>query len=227
MTRGNSLGTFSSAALLLPPAAPLDRNSRHMKKDQQEQNLLYFVLKRLIENMAGSTTAVAFKWLDLLEKEFDKSYVSLDQHLAAVLRILREEEEAIDAYDAQRKLLSNMAQCFVQLSHKAQSIFQTNAKLEAELVHAREEMSKSKATMTKVDSEKKYLICCLQSALLENHKLKASANGGPLTEEQENEICGGIQVNFCFVFGFFFAKSQESSASKQIQVLIEKGKVLS
>ena len=29
-----------------------------------------------------------------------------------------------DDYEIQRKLLSNMAQCFVQLSHKAQTIFQ-------------------------------------------------------------------------------------------------------
>ena len=116
----------------------------------------------LVSKMSGSagcTSAVAFKWLDLLEKEFDKSYVGLDQQLACGMRLAQrlgatEEaaEDAMDAYDAQRKLLSNMAQCFVQLAHKATTIAQTNAKLEAELVHCREEMTKAKATLSKVDS---------------------------------------------------------------------------
>jgi hypothetical protein len=35
--------------------------------------------------------AIAFRWLDILEKEFDKSYVGLDHQLAQVLSI-REED---------------------------------------------------------------------------------------------------------------------------------------
>ena len=35
--------------------------------------------------------AIAFRWLDILEKEFDKSYVGLDHQLAQVLNI-REED---------------------------------------------------------------------------------------------------------------------------------------
>ena len=35
--------------------------------------------------------AVAFRWLDILEKEFDKSYVALDHHLSQILAI-REED---------------------------------------------------------------------------------------------------------------------------------------
>ena len=68
--------------------------------------------------MAGSTSAVGFKWLDILEKEFDKSYVGLDHHLETVLNIMRDEnpDDAVPAYEAQRKLLSNMAQCFVQVA---------------------------------------------------------------------------------------------------------------
>ena len=60
-----------------------------------------------------------------------------------------------------------------QLTHKSQTIAQSNAKLEAELIHCREEASKAKATAAKAEAEKNYLICCLQSALLENHRLKA------------------------------------------------------
>lgn len=66
-----------------------------------------------------------------------------------------------------RRLLSNLGQCFVQvenifsvihdthlesifnfqLVHKSQTIFQTNAKLEAELLHLREELSVAQATL--------------------------------------------------------------------------------
>jgi len=159
--------------------------------------------------MTSTTAGAGFKWLDILEKEFDKSYVGLDSHLDSVLQIMREEnpEEALPAYEAQRKLLTNMAQCFVQLTHKSQTIAQSNAKLEAELIHCREEMSKAKATAAKADAEKNYLICCLQSALLENHRLKAvrpekkatvTANGmagnGPAKEDDEDAICSGIQM---------------------------------
>ena len=35
--------------------------------------------------------AIAFRWLDILEKEFDKSYVGLDHQLAQMLNI-REED---------------------------------------------------------------------------------------------------------------------------------------
>ena len=147
--------------------------------------------------MAGSTSAIGFKWLDLLEKEFDKSYVGLDHHLAGVVKILQNDDDALEAYDVQRKLLSNMAHCFVQLAHKSQAIFQSNAKLEAELIHVREEMTKAKSSSAKSDSEKQYLICCLQSALLENHKLKNIKKGGSPDGpdvDQEDKICLGIQM---------------------------------
>ena len=76
--------------------------------------------------MTGTTSAVGFKWLDILEKEFDKSYVGLGGHLETTMNIMRDEtspEEAVQAYEAQRKLLSNMAQCFVQVSKKYSAIF--------------------------------------------------------------------------------------------------------
>ena len=47
---------------------------------------------------AGTTSsspvsAIAFRWLDILEKEFDKSYVGLDHQLAQVLNIREEDGE--------------------------------------------------------------------------------------------------------------------------------------
>ena len=46
--------------------------------------------------------AIAFRWLDILEKEFDKSYVGLDHQLAQILNI-REE----DCDDRSGKLVNN------------------------------------------------------------------------------------------------------------------------
>jgi hypothetical protein len=108
-----------------------------------------------------------------------KASVGLDHQLAQNLAI-REEygddqggpHSAFDDFEVQRKLLSGMAQCFVQLVHKAQTIFQTNAKLDAEVLHLRDELADSRSVVLKTDSEKRYLICALQASLLENHKIK-------------------------------------------------------
>ena len=125
-----------------------------------------------------STSASGFKWLDFLEKEFDKSFVSID-HSA---RTVSDEYELEEIYDTQRKLLSNLGNCFVQLVHKAQTIFQVNAKLEAELLNAKENLSNSQANSTKIEAEKAYLLCLLQSCLLENSLLKSK---DPNSVEQE------------------------------------------
>ena len=117
----------------------------------------------------SSTSASGFKWLDFLEKEFDKSFVSID-HSA---RSISDEYELEEVYDTQRKLLSNLGNCFVQLVHKSQTIFQVNAKLEAELINAKENLANYHKSLTKIEAEKSYLLCLLQSCLLENSLLKS------------------------------------------------------
>lgn len=136
--------------------------------------------------MAVASSGVGFRWLGLLEKEFDKSYVGMEH----ASRTLAEDYDLDEMYDTHRKLLSNIGHCFVQLVHKAQSIFQTNAKLEAELVNLREDLSSATVTIAKSESEKKYLVCCLQSSLVENHKLKNSDGGG----QSEDSLCESIQM---------------------------------
>ena len=103
-----------------------------------------------------STSASGFKWLDFLEKEFDKSFVSID-HSA---RTVSDEYELEEIYDTQRKLLSNLGNCFVQLVHKAQTIFQVNAKLEAELLNAKENLSNSQANSTKLRQKRHICFVC-------------------------------------------------------------------
>ena len=116
-----------------------------------------------------ATTAAGFKWLDLLEKEFDKSFVSIDQQS----RNVAEEFDLDEMYDTQRRLLANLGNCFVQLVHKSQTIFQINAKLEAEMLNYKEELNEVQKTSKKVESEKSYLLYLLQNILLENSILKS------------------------------------------------------
>ncbi|XP_059095115.1 Golgi-associated PDZ and coiled-coil motif-containing protein-like [Tigriopus californicus] len=137
-----------------------------------------------------STSMAGFKWMDLLEKEFDKSFVSMDE----LFKSVTEEYEIYDLYEANRKVLANMGSCFVQVLHKAQTIIQQNAKHEAELIHLREELAESKATLAKVESEKKYLVCKLQSSLMENQKLKAPNMSKDRDASGEEKMCADIQL---------------------------------
>ena len=65
----------------------------------------------------------------------------------------------------------SLASCFSQLSHKASVVSQNNAKLEAELIHLREETASNRATIEQLNREKAYLSKSLQSSLAKNHKL--------------------------------------------------------
>jgi len=133
-----------------------------------------------------STSASGFKWLDFLEKEFDKSFVSIDHSAKSI----SDEYELEEVYDSQRKLLSNLGNCFVQLVHKSQTIFQVNAKLEAELLDAKENLRNCQKNATKTEAEKSYLLCLLQSCLLENSILKSR---DPNAVEQE-KLAENVQL---------------------------------
>eukprot|EP00095_Tigriopus_kingsejongensis_P007006 snap_masked-scaffold430_size173499-processed-gene-0.19 protein:Tk07006 transcript:snap_masked-scaffold430_size173499-processed-gene-0.19-mRNA-1 annotation:"golgi-associated pdz and coiled-coil motif-containing" len=142
-----------------------------------------------------SISTIGFKWMDLLEKEFDKSFVALDE----LFKTFTDDYEVYELYDANRKIMTNMGSCFIQVLHKAQTILQQNAKYEAELIHFREELSETKATLAKVESEKKYLVCKLQSSLLEKHKLNradssAGPAGGSQTKVSDEQLCENIQL---------------------------------
>ena len=127
------------------------------------------------------TNFSGFKWLDLLEKEFDKSFVSLDQ----CVRNVSEEYELEEIYDNERRLLANIGHCFVQLVHKSQTIFQVNAKLEAEVINLKEELNENQKSLNKCETEKSYLLCLLQSCLLENSILKSKSQSLESNKDQE------------------------------------------
>ena len=71
-----------------------------------------------------SVSVNAFRWLDILEKEFDKAFVNLDLLLGEI------DHEQIEITDEGRTKMTILSSCFAQLAHKAQTISQLNAKLE-------------------------------------------------------------------------------------------------
>ncbi|CAH2107567.1 unnamed protein product [Euphydryas editha] len=71
-----------------------------------------------------ATTGVGFRWLDILEKEFDKACVEIDASLSEL------ETEDPEVVFASRQKIATLSSCFAQLTHKALTIFQNSAKLE-------------------------------------------------------------------------------------------------
>jgi hypothetical protein len=72
--------------------------------------------------MTGMTSS--FRWVDTLEKEFDKAFVDLDLILGEM------DTDQVDLIDLGRGRMSEMASAWAQLVHKTQTIFQINCKLE-------------------------------------------------------------------------------------------------
>ncbi|GFQ70680.1 golgi-associated PDZ and coiled-coil motif-containing protein [Trichonephila clavata] len=72
--------------------------------------------------MAIGTTGI--HWLDLLESEFDKSFVDLDMLIGEI------DEDQIEIIYAARQKLTALSTAFAQLSHKSQVVFENSIKLE-------------------------------------------------------------------------------------------------
>ena len=75
-----------------------------------------------------ATVSLAFRWLDMLEKEFDKGFVDLDLLLGEI-----DPDQCELTYDGRQKMTA-LSAAFAQLCHKAQTIFQSNAKLEVSII---------------------------------------------------------------------------------------------
>ena len=71
---------------------------------------------------------LSFRWLEILEKEFDKAFVDLDLLLGEV-----DPDQAEITYEGRQKMTA-LSAAFAQLCHKSQTIFQSNAKLEVSQV---------------------------------------------------------------------------------------------
>eukprot|EP00061_Rhincodon_typus_P007653 g29571.t1 len=78
---------------------------------------------------AGAPPAAAagpsmFRWLEVLEKEFDKAFVDVDLLLGEI-----DPDQSEITYEGRQKMTA-LSSCFAQLCHKAQTVFQINHKLE-------------------------------------------------------------------------------------------------
>ncbi|XP_032745155.1 Golgi-associated PDZ and coiled-coil motif-containing protein [Rattus rattus] len=80
-----------------------------------------------------------FRWLEVLEKEFDKAFVDVDLLLGEI-----DPDQADITYEGRQKMTS-LSSCFAQLCHKAQTVSQINHKLEAQLVDLRSELAETQA----------------------------------------------------------------------------------
>ncbi|XP_045116173.1 Golgi-associated PDZ and coiled-coil motif-containing protein-like isoform X5 [Portunus trituberculatus] len=120
-----------------------------------------------------AATHVTFRWLDILEKEFDKAFVDLDILIGEVDHYDVEEQ---DFQSQARSRLEALSSCFAQLTHKAQTIFQANAKLEAELVHLRHECAEGRAFRQVCEAENKELLMKLHSSQLKLHSTGGSSH---------------------------------------------------
>lgn len=70
-----------------------------------------------------------FRWLEVLEKEFDKAFVDVDLLLGEI-----DPDQADITYEGRQKMTS-LSSCFAQLCHKAQTVSQINHKLEVSFGH--------------------------------------------------------------------------------------------
>ncbi|XP_059471386.1 Golgi-associated PDZ and coiled-coil motif-containing protein-like [Neocloeon triangulifer] len=110
-----------------------------------------------------AAACISFRWLELLEKEFDKAFVDLDVTLAVM------ETEDSDCLYSARQRMSTLSSCFAQLTHKAQTIFQNSAKVEAELVHLRTELAQAKVKNSTLESELHRTLLQLHAKQLHRH----------------------------------------------------------
>lgn len=75
----------------------------------------------------GGSPPTMISWLEMLEKEFDKAFVDLDLILGEV------DSDQIEVTFEGRQKMTALSAAFAQLVHKAQTIFQTNVRLEVSL----------------------------------------------------------------------------------------------
>jgi hypothetical protein len=153
----------------------------------------------------SSVAFASFRWLDTLEKEFDKAFVDVDLMLNDLLNESENgdlvDDNVADFVDNSRDKIKLMSNAWAQLVHKSQTIFQINCKLEvsivftltvlifltriirfichkAQLVNARSEVVEAKAFKQASEKELEKLMIELHSAQLQFQKLKQS-NSAP------------------------------------------------
>ncbi|NXD61322.1 GOPC protein, partial [Corvus moneduloides] len=118
---------------------------------------------------AGPASAAAgggvsmFRWLEVLEKEFDKAFVDVDLLLGEI-----DPDQADITYEGRQKMTS-LSSCFAQLCHKAQTVSQINHKLEAQLVDLKSELTETQAEKAVLEKEVHDQLLQLHAVQLQLH----------------------------------------------------------
>uniref|UniRef100_A0A2R9CB77 Golgi associated PDZ and coiled-coil motif containing n=1 Tax=Pan paniscus TaxID=9597 RepID=A0A2R9CB77_PANPA len=116
-----------------------------------------------------------FRWLEVLEKEFDKAFVDVDLLLGEI-----DPDQADITYEGRQKMTS-LSSCFAQLCHKAQSVSQINHKLEAQLVDLKSELTETQAEKVVLEKEVHDQLLQLHSIQLQLHaKTGQSVDSGTI-----------------------------------------------
>ncbi|KAG7239165.1 hypothetical protein INR49_029916, partial [Caranx melampygus] len=120
-----------------------------------------------------------FRWLEVLEKEFDKAFVDVDLLLGEI------DPDQVDITYEGRQKMTSLSSCFAQLCHKTQTVFQLNHKLEAQLVDLRSELTEAKAERAAVERE-------LHDQLLQLHALQLQLHAKQGQAEDSDTIKGRL-----------------------------------
>ncbi|CDQ57441.1 Golgi-associated PDZ and coiled-coil motif-containing protein isoform X2 [Oncorhynchus mykiss] len=124
-----------------------------------------------------------FRWLEVLEKEFDKAFVDVDLLLGEI-----DPDQADITYEGRQKMTS-LSSCFAQLCHKAQTIFQLNHKVEAQLVGLRSELTDVQAERVVVEREVHDQLLQLHAMQLQLHaKAGQTVDSDSIKDRMEREL---------------------------------------
>ncbi|XP_038819043.1 Golgi-associated PDZ and coiled-coil motif-containing protein-like isoform X2 [Salvelinus namaycush] len=124
-----------------------------------------------------------FRWLEVLEKEFDKAFVDVDLLLGEI-----DPDQADITYEGRQKMTS-LSSCFAQLCHKAQTIFQLNHKVEAQLVGLRSELTDVQAEKVVVEREVHDQLLQLHAMQLQLHaKAGQTVDSDSIKDRMEREL---------------------------------------
>ncbi|XP_062889781.1 Golgi-associated PDZ and coiled-coil motif-containing protein isoform X1 [Mobula hypostoma] len=104
-----------------------------------------------------------FRWLEVLEKEFDKAFVDVDLLLGEI-----DPDQSEITYEGRQKMTA-LSSCFAQLCHKAQTVFQINHKLEAQLLDMKSELIDTQAEKAVLEKEVHDQLLQLHAVQLQLH----------------------------------------------------------
>lgn len=134
-----------------------------------------------------SSVIFAFRWLDVLEKEFDNAFVDIDLTLNDLLKETENGElveDSIPEYvENIRDKIKVICSAWAQLVHKSQTIFQSNCKLEAQLVDLKSDLIEAQAFKQVSEKEFEKIMIELHSSQLQLQKYKPIS---PVNESNSN-----------------------------------------